>query len=171
MLRHIEHQRGGIGTYTVELLRHMFELDKENQYFLFYKNSTACGRYDKYPNVKEIIANSWTNLTWDQVAVPKMAREHKVDVIFNPKLSVPVFASCKVVFVMHGGDWFVFPENYTFWDRIYHKLSTPIYFKRADSIISVSNSASMDIIRSTRVDPNKLNTIYHGVGDTFFSDR
>jgi glycosyltransferase involved in cell wall biosynthesis len=167
MLRHIESQRGGIGTYTVNLLRNLFPSDRENRYFLFYRNSAAIGRYDGHPNVREIVVNSRTNLTWDQIAVPRAAKEHKIDLIFNPKLSVPIFASCKVVFVMHGGDWFVFPENYRFWDRAYHKLSTPAYFRRADSIISVSNSASADIVRHTGVDPRKLVTIYHGVGEHF----
>lgn len=123
--------------------------------------------YLNYPNVEEVCIKTRSNLFWDQIAVPLKAKEKNIDLIFNPKLSIPIFSSCKTVFVMHGGDWFAFPQNYTWPDRIYHNIFAPLYCKRSSAIISVSESATDDIVKHVKANPNKIKTIYHGVAEHF----
>jgi glycosyltransferase involved in cell wall biosynthesis len=167
MLRHLETQKGGIGTYTFNLLRSIFEIDTENEYILFYQHPVKSSVFANYSKIQEITIPSSSNLLWDQIAVPRRANELGIDLIFNPKLSVPIFSQCKNIFVMHGGDWFVFPQNYNLLDRIYHRIFAPLYFKKAVKVISVSKSATADILRAINVAPDKLITIYHGVADHF----
>lgn len=167
MLRHIKHQRGGIGTYTTNLLKNIFEIDKHNEYILLYKMKEPPMLYVNYPNIEEVCIPTGPKLYWDQIAVPIKAREKHLDLIFNPKLSVPIFSSCKKVFMMAGGDWFVFPHNYTWPDRIYHNIFASLYCKRANGIISISESATDDIVRHVNVNLNKIKTIYLGVGNHF----
>jgi glycosyltransferase involved in cell wall biosynthesis len=167
MLRHVKQQRGGIRTYTNNLLEHLVKLDTVNEYIFVYHDEDSAGSYSVYPNVEEIVVGSPSRLTWDQIAMISVVRRKQLDLIFNPKLSIPLFADCKKIFVLHGGDWFTFPQNYKVFDRFYHSIAVSIYCKKADSIISVSNSATQHIIRALRVDPGKIRTIQHGVSDHF----
>ena len=168
MLRHIQKQRGGIGTYTNNLIEKLFAIDKNNQYVLFYKNENIKYFSKLYPNVEEICINVPTKFIWDQISIPIKCKQENVDIIFNPKLSIPILSPLKKVFVMHGGDWIVFPKNYTIADRIYHNIFAGIYLRKADKVISVSKSASKDLIEHFKLKPEKIKTIYHGVGNNFF---
>jgi glycosyltransferase involved in cell wall biosynthesis len=167
MLRHFKRQPGGIGTYTNNLLNHLVKLDTINQYVFIYSDEDSVGSYSAYPNVEEIVIGSPSRLTWDQIALLSVVRSKRLDLIFNPKTSVPLFTNCKKIFVLHGGDWFAFPQNYGILDRFYHRIAAPIYCQKADAIISVSNSATERIAGALRVDPGKLKTIYHGISDHF----
>jgi glycosyltransferase involved in cell wall biosynthesis len=167
MLRHFKRQPGGVRTYTNNLLDHLVKLDKINQYVLIYDDKDSVGSYSAYPNVEEIVIKSPSKLTWDQIAMLSVVRNKHLDLIFNPKTSVPLFTNCKKVFVFHGGDWFTFPQNYGILDRFYHNIAAPIYCKKADAVISVSNSATEHITSALRVDPVKIRTVYHGVSGDF----
>ena len=57
MLRHIQKQRGGIGTYTNNLIEKLFAIDKNNQYVLFYKNENIKYFSKLYPDVEDIDPN------------------------------------------------------------------------------------------------------------------
>jgi hypothetical protein len=142
MLRHFKQQPGGIGTYTNNLLDHLVKLDAVNQYIFIYNDENLVGSYSEYPNVEEVAIGSLTKLTWDQIAIPSVVRSKHLDLIFNPKVSIPLFANCKKIFVLHGGDWSAFPQNYDTLDRLYHNLAAPMYCKRADAMGALPNSYS-----------------------------
>ena len=166
MLRHLE-QRGGIGTYTRNLLDHLLKLDDENDYLLMYSNPELIGKYASFPRVVEVAPRARFNILWDQKTVPALVKQHRLDLVFNPKLSVPFGSRCKKVFCMHGAEWFVFPQNYSWPFRAYHKLFAPLYSNSADAIVAVSKSAGEDIATALGLDKSKVRAIYHGVSPMF----
>jgi glycosyltransferase involved in cell wall biosynthesis len=170
MLRHQGRQPGGTGTYTTMLVRHVLEQDSSNEYVLLYDDKSRLGSFAKKQNVTEVAAGPRIKLFWDQVVVPWLARRHKLDIIFNPKLSVPLMAGAMTVFVQHGADWFEMAEQYPLYDRLYVTLFARLYWRKAKRIISVSNDASRRLAR--RMDEKtaaKLHTIHHGVDERFNS--
>ena len=166
MLRHIE-QQGGIGTYTRNLLDHLLKIDEENDYLLMYRNPDLIGSYADYPRVVEVAVPHKSKLLWDQWAVPKLVKKHQLQLVFNPKLSVPIISRCKKIFCMHGGEWFVFPQNYSWAFRAYHKFFGALYTNAADAIIAVSKSTGQDIAQALGRQGSKVHTIYHGVDSSF----
>lgn len=170
MLRHIQTQKGGIATYTHNLLDRLLRLDQKNHYVLIYNqrhDKTVRHLSERYPNVEEKYCHVPSAFLWDQVVVPIICGRENIDVLFNPKLSVPFLTRSKKVFVMHGADWVVFPKNYKPLDRLYHMVFGRLYCKAADKIISVSHNASQELCRHYKLPPRKLKTIYHGVRDTY----
>src|SRR5688572_19599770 len=168
MLRHQGRQPGGTGTYTNMLVRHVIEHDKTNEYVLLYDDKSRLGSFGDKQNVREVAAGPRIKLFWDQFVVPWLARRHKLDIIFNPKLSVPLLAGAMTVFVQHGADWFEMAEQYPLYDRLYVMAFARLYWRKAKRIISVSNDASHRLAR--RMDEKtaaKLHTIYHGVDERF----
>lgn len=168
MLRHID-EKGGIGVYTNNLLRELFKIDKSNQYILLYKDTKSIGKFSGYPNVQEMAIKMPTKLLWDQIAVPWIVVTEKLDLIFNPKLSVPLFVRCKTVFVFHGAEQFAHPEIFRFYDRIYFTLTMPFFCKKASIIISTTEKGIKDIGYYLRVNTSKIKPIHHGLNKQFLN--
>jgi glycosyltransferase involved in cell wall biosynthesis len=168
MMRHMEGQIGGVATYTLEVLEHMFKIDSLNEFVLFYKTPPPRHQsFTRFPNVEEVVVRFPTKILWDQVAMPIKIREKRIDILFNPKLTVPILTSCKSVFVRTGGDWYAFPQNYPLLDRIYFTLAAPIYLHKAAAIVSISNCCTEQLLHHTSLNPKKLVTIYPGVAERY----
>jgi glycosyltransferase involved in cell wall biosynthesis len=165
MVRTIE-ERQGIGLYTLNLLDNLFRIDTQNNYYLFYKNLNFWDRY-KQPNVHQVLVKVPSKLLWDQVSMPFMVKKYKLDILFNTKFTVPLLTSCPSAMVMHGSEWYIFPQNYTYLDIKYVKFFMPLYLKKAKMTISVSDRAKFDMVKYAKGDPEKFRTIYLAYNDRF----
>lgn len=168
MLRHYEQQEGGVKVYTKRVLPLLFTLGSQHQYVLIYQNPKLIGTYAKYPNVEEVAATLPGSVTWDQFAVPAVARRKRVDLIFNPKFTVPLFTRIKKMFVLHGSEWFVIPEHFKRYDQFYFNRAVPLYCKHADAFIAVSHAVKADVVKHIGVDPDKVVPIHNGFDPTVF---
>ena len=162
MLRHFEQQEGGVKVYTQRLLPILLSLDARNQFVLMYQNPRLIGTYREFPNVTEICVRMPGTVLWDQVGVPKAAAKHGLDLIFNPKFTVPLLCRAKKVFVLHGSEWFVIPEHFLWYGRLNAHCAVPLYFRAADSFIAVSHAVKADAVRFTGVSESKIAVIHNG---------
>lgn len=89
MLRHHDQHGGGVKVYTYNLLREMMALNTQHEFVLLYRNAQLIGTYGDNNHVREIAIKAPHIFLWDQVAVPRVAKKEKFDLIFNPKYSVP----------------------------------------------------------------------------------
>ena len=158
MLRHFG-QPGGIGVYTNNILHALFKIDQRNQYLLMFGRLEQLGHFDSYPNVNEQVVRAPNKLWWDQVAVPRLARKEQLDIVYNPKLSVPLFGGYKKILVMHGSEQFAIPHAFKWHDRLYFSIANPIYCKKAESIIISTHSGAADVSRYMDAEPAKIEVI------------
>jgi glycosyltransferase involved in cell wall biosynthesis len=157
---------GGVMNYTRSLLRALTSIDTEHEFVLMYQNPAHVGTYARR-NVREIAIPIPSKIGWDQLAVRLIEKRAKLDVIFNPKYSVPLLADCRTVFVCHGLDWYVMPWASRIFDRLSHRVLIPRYTRKADEIIAVSDSARQDLIDYLGVKEEKVTRIYLGVNEEF----
>jgi glycosyltransferase involved in cell wall biosynthesis len=165
---------GGIGVYTEEIVKHLLQIDSNDEYVLLYPGFGAArklfGQYRRYKNATEVetegssIPIGWY---WDQIIVPRIVRQYAIDVLFNPFLSVPICARCKKVMIMHNVEYHTVPHVYT-WKKYAHwffleKMLLPA----ADRVISLSNVMTQDFCRVVPYPPEHVRTIYHGVSEKF----
>ena len=161
MLRSLD-EKGGVGVYTRNILSELLKLDRKNHYLLLYRNPANLGLYAGYRNVKEVVVPGANKAYWDQVAVPLICWKEKIDIIFHPKFTVPFFAPCKTVMVVHGADWLI-PEQAQFYsprDVRYMRLVLPMYFRKASKVISVSQETTDNFLRLLNLSKEKIQTIY-----------
>ena len=158
MVRNLGEQ-GGIGVYTSNLLKALFELDRNNQYVLLHPGPSHCGRFEEAPNVTNIVLPARNRLLWDQVTVPAYVDQDGIDIVFNPKLSIPLRTKAKKVLVMHGAEQFAVPSAFQFFDRMYFTLANPMYCKAADAIVVMTQTGKEDIARYMRADLSKIHVI------------
>jgi glycosyltransferase involved in cell wall biosynthesis len=164
MLRNLG-EPGGIGMYTTNILTALLTIDKKNKYVLMYQSPQYIGRYSRFPNVTEKALPAPNKLWWDQISVPRFAKREFLELIYNPKLSVPLFTRCKTILVMHGGDQFAAPQTFEWHDRLYFTIANRLYCKSATAIITMTYIGANDIVKYMNADPKKIHVIHESYNE------
>jgi glycosyltransferase involved in cell wall biosynthesis len=158
MLRHLG-EPGGIGVYTRNLLHALLKIDHHNSYHMLYRRSACLGSFSASPNVTEIVLRGPNKLWWDQISVPVYARKANLDVIFNPKLSAPLFTRRATILVMHGAEQFAVPSAFKWHDRIYFTVANRFYCRFVSAIIAMTQIGARDIARLMGAPPRRIHVI------------
>src|ERR671915_1468063 len=167
MLRHYDQHGGGVKVYTQRLLRALLDLRSEHEFVFLYRNPSLVGTYHGEAAVEEIALPARSVLTWDQIAVPQAVRRHGIELLYNPKYSIPLAAGCPAVWVCHGLDWYVMPWASKRIDRLSHQFLVPRYASKAAAIIAVSEVTRQHVMQYLHVSPDRVVTVYSGVDDVF----
>lgn len=167
MLRHFDQHGGGVKVYTHSLLREMLTLNTEHEFVLIYQSPKSVGSYSDKDHVREIAIKMPNVFLWDQVAVRWVEKREKLDLVFNPKLSIPLTAKCKTVFVSHGLNWAVLSLPKPWKDRMSHKYLMPRYAKKSRKVIAVSETTREHFIKFLNKAPEDVHTVYLGIDDRF----
>ena len=166
MLRHYDQHGGGVRVYTRALLDYLIKHPGGHEFVLFFRNPALLGTY-RAPQVQEVCVDGRTVLTWDQVGLPRALRRYGVDVLFNPKYSVPLSGKYPAVWVCHGLDWYVMPWASRFIDRLSHRFLVPRYAARASAVVAVSEVTREHLIEFLHMSPQRVTTVYTGIEDLF----
>lgn len=162
----------GIGTYIRNILREMFEINREDSFVLF-----------GYPGDREVLSLPAERVTWvkncsakyslmEHLSLPWMARRYGVDVFHAPHYTLPFFLTCRSVVTIHDLIHLQFPEYLpTGFHRGYARIMTTAAAKKADLIITVSENSRNDIKHLLGVDEEKVRVIYNGVEEKFFENK
>lgn len=167
MLRHLDQHGGGVKVYTQNLLRNLLPMAPHHEFVLIYQDPRLVGSHNGMEHVREIVIPFPSVFLWDQVAVRMAESREKLDVIFNPKYSIPLTARCKTVYVSHGLDWAVLPLPKPWYDHFVHVFLRPKYTNKADAIIAVSETTRQHEIEYLGTDRNRVHTVYLGVDESF----
>jgi glycosyltransferase involved in cell wall biosynthesis len=157
-------EKGGIGIYTRNIIRELLAIDAHNEYFIYFKNPELLGSIKGYPNATERYVRGKHKLFWDQLAIPRVARRDRVDLIFHPKFTAPLFASAKRVMVVHGADTLLaeYAKEYKRFDVVYDRTIRPLYFKVCVKVLSISNYSTEGNARTIPRFKDRLVTTYFG---------
>jgi glycosyltransferase involved in cell wall biosynthesis len=170
MLRHYDQHRGGVRVYTHQIVKSMLALNSGHEFFFFYRNPELVGTYRHYPEVHEAALRGDSVLWWDQVSVPRAITHYGIDVLFNPKYSLPLRARCPSAWVCHGLDWYVMPWASPLKDRLSHGLLVPHYARKASAIFAVSEVTRQHVMEYLHVPEERIHTIYSGL-DPVYMER
>lgn len=174
----IERSPSGVTEYTYQLLKNLFEVDKENKYLLFYNVwhdiSDNFIKLQHQSNI-EIRSFHWPNKIFNTSIVffkyPKIDRLLKgVDLFFTPNLNfVSLSKKCKKIITVHDLSFVKFPEFYSLKGRWWHKIVNPkkIFFE-SDRIIAVSENTKNDLVRIYNIKQDKIKVIHSGINPVFF---
>mgnify|MGYP001112395516 CR=1 FL=1 len=159
MLRNMG-EKGGVGLYTVNILKNLLKIDKDNQYILFYQGRKRKTSFSDYSNVEEQWINVPYKILWDQIFIPFSALKARIDLLFSPKWTAPLLSPCKTLMVVPDVGYYLYPEFWKGRDVLYLKLMIPLYLRKATRVIVVSHTSKEDIIKFTGVDKSKIVAVY-----------
>jgi glycosyltransferase involved in cell wall biosynthesis len=167
MMRVIGDQTDAPGIIALNLLDHLLEIDRRNEYVLFFRDTSFSHRYDDRPNVRSRVLRAPCRLVWDQVVVPRAAARERIDLLFHPKHSVPLLARCRTVMQLRGTEYWIYPEYYGRLDVLYQRVFHRFYCRKADHVIVESDFAGADFRRILGLPAEKMTRIYLAPADRF----
>lgn len=173
----MEGQKTGIGEYAYNLLNELFEIDRQNEYYLFYNShkdiEQNIPKYN-YINVhycKFTHPNKLLNLSLKFFKYPKIdqliykQQKVKIDLFILPNINFYAFSKgVKTILTIHDLSFKRFPEFFSLKRRLWHWIINPKKLcQKANQIIAVSRSTKRDLADLYKIDEEKIQVIHSGI--------
>jgi glycosyltransferase involved in cell wall biosynthesis len=160
-------QNDGLGVYSRYVLHQLLTLDPDTRYVIFLGSPRSRDLFREFDNAHVHVMPARSRMLWDQVLVPRAARRLNVDLLFNPKFSLPLLTRIPGVFVLQSCDWYVNPGNYPWWDNFYIRLMMPLYCRKARGLLAISQATLDGLSRLTNIRFPRTAITHAGVGPNF----
>ncbi len=167
--RTLQVERYGVARYLTNLLRHMVEIDHEDQ-FIVYLSEPIDPLDFSAPNLSfRVIGlpSFLPSLAWRHLRLPWAMRRDGIHLHFSPSYFLPLFKWCPAIVVVHDitfrvhPEWFARDRRFLFDSIFWNKV------KKAERIITVSQHSKEDIVRELGVDPSRVVVIAEAADERF----
>ncbi|MDQ1284311.1 MAG: Mannosyltransferase B-like protein [Patescibacteria group bacterium] len=169
----------GVGHYTYQLIRYLLEIDKENEYVIFFDFRVREKDIKKFsrPNVKikfypfsdykKYLPGAYNEI----LGTATLVRE-KLDVLHatSPMSRIPAAYRGKMVVTFHDMAAYKVPEVFPRVKRAKTKATMNLMAGKADKIIAVSESTKKDICETFHCPSERVSVIYSGFDKRFFEE-
>lgn len=167
----------GVGRVTEKLIRNLAEIDRENSYYLFFRDPALLERYS--PDRKDRSNFRPVLVPWGifepagQWGVPSRVRELSLDVFHSTNYFLPLFlkGEVKAVATVHDLIPLKFPH---FTPRAWKTRLHPVFrrvltrsVRRADRVITVSRHTRRDLMADLGLPPEKIAVVYNGIDGAY----
>jgi len=184
-IRHLARpEQSGVGEYTAQLLRALFDLDKNNAYTLLSSGSSRSKVYAQMavremtegsPKIRHVhipIANKLLNLqalSRFAPTLPEFAGKGAFHVLFLPNLNITrVPDDLPIVLTIHDLAWKIFPHFFSRKMLAWHNAVRPDeLIDRANKIITPSQCTKRDVELIFKKPSSDIIPIPHGIDDDF----
>ncbi len=153
----------GITRYLINVLHYLPQFDSKNKYSLFSYDKTKFDNkfYEHHIVQRTKLPRQLREHLWLNFSLPKLLVEKNIDLFFTPYILVPIKKLLhKNVIVIHDVMTKACPQFFTAYYKKYMSVIVPQSIKRADAIVTVSQSAKNDIVKFYNVHPDKI-TVTH----------
>jgi glycosyltransferase involved in cell wall biosynthesis len=168
----------GVENYILNLLEHLLELDRQNNYIFFYNAFGTTGlkhlQYVNSQTVETKIPNRFLNLSLKFINYPKFEKLlGNFDILFLPNANYfAITSGKKLVVTVHDLSPFILPEFYNLRWRLGHFMQNIAKtYKRADLLLAVSEHTKQDLIKVVGIPENKIKVIHPGVDHRIFHSK
>jgi glycosyltransferase involved in cell wall biosynthesis len=161
---------GGTEIYLRNLLDAFAEIDSINEYIVFINRETGADLIPKRPNFTLAPAPVRASfrparILWEQIALPFAVKRRRIDVLFNPGFTAPMFCGCPHVTVFHDLQHRRHPEYFRWFDLPFWNLLLWMSARKSRGLIAVSEATRDDL---ERYYGRTARVIHHGVERRFF---
>tara|TARA_B100000900_G_scaffold416182_1_gene449787 strand:+ start:1421 stop:2536 length:1116 start_codon:yes stop_codon:yes gene_type:complete len=169
----------GLGNYSRDTIRVLFDYFPENEYYLFSPIITNKPRLEFINNNLNIISpkgiiNKLFPSYWRSKNIIKDLKKNKIDLYHGLSHELPIGiekTKIKTVVTIHDLIFLRFPNLFTKIDRKIYEKKFRSACENSDKIIAVSNQTKKDIINFFDIKENKIEVIYQGCNPVFKSEK
>ncbi len=158
----------GIGTYIRNILGQLARMDRSTEYVLFCKPQDQEALSTLGPNFRPVVETAGLYSIAEQVRIPMALRREHIDLFHAPHYVLPPLIQCRSVVTIHDVIHLLFPQYLP--GRLayaYARASLWAAAKRADRILTVSETSKHDILRRFKVSAEKITVIYNAIDERF----
>jgi glycosyltransferase involved in cell wall biosynthesis len=158
----------GIGTYIRNLLRQLGRIDRETEFVVL------CRPEDREPlaslgeNFRPVVETARNYSIREQVKIPLALRREGVTLFHAPHYVLPPLVRCRSVVTIHDCIHLMFPQYLpNRFALAYARTSIALAARRANRVLTVSESSKRDILRFVNTQPEKIDVIYNAYDERF----
>ena len=153
--------RVGSGEFCFQLLSALSRLDKNNEYSVFLPVKPTSDMPKETGKWKYIVFHS--KKLWTLLGLSKKLKDYKLDVFFSPTHYLPLSVSSPSVISILDVSYLYFPNLFKKKDLYQLKFWGGYSIRKAQKIITISNSSKNDIIKMYGVNSDKVSVVYPGI--------
>ena len=172
--RYVNDQYHGIGRHAYNLLDALTRLDPDRRYLAYYHPGYRNTRFNmeelgKRSNVELRPIQLPLYLPSEQLVWPFLLARARADLFHSPYVVLPLLAHIRSVMTVHDLIFERYPEYRprSYLQRFYRPV-TQLGIKRADLVLTVSESTSRDIQAYYHVNRARIHVTRSGVDTNFF---
>ena len=161
----------GTGTFTDEIFKRITTGHPEVEFvFLFDRPYHQDFIYNS--NIEPVIISPPTRhpflwYYWFEHKVPRVLRKFNCDLFVSPDGYLSLSATTKSINVIHDINFFHRPQDLPKLASWYFNYFFPLYAKKAERIITVSEYSKNDISTNYHIDKEKIDIVHNSVTDDF----
>lgn len=166
----------GLGHYTYQLIRHLLEIDKENEYYLYFNYRVRKKDIKKFsrPNVTVrhfpfSYYKRFLPYAYSEMLASAYFSHDNLDILHVPGGRAPMTYRGKLVVTSYYLAMKKFPDMFPQKSVMKFKLKPP-RFKKADMVIATSESAKKDLESDFGVEDKKIKVVYNAFDEKFFKE-
>jgi len=164
---------GGTEIYLRSLLAALAAIDSQNQYIVYVNRETGASLCSGAPNVRispQPVRASIRpcRIMWEQLAMPRLVRRDRLDVLFCPGFTMPLAAGCPSVVVFHDLHHKRHPQHFRWYELPFWRFFLWASARYAARLIAVSEATREDLLRYYKLEDGRIEVVRHGVEERFF---
>lgn len=168
-------QHSGIGQYSINLLRALAEIDQKNEYFVFIPQEVELNLPSNFylkvvPPFPFFPKTFFNRFFWEEYQLGKAVKDHRIEVFHGFYQSLPRWSEkIGAVVTIHDAIPWRFPfERKQFSYRWYSDLRKSLVKKRANKIITVSETSKVDFAAIYGLKPETIEVTYESIDPVFW---
>ncbi|MEA2575943.1 MAG: hypothetical protein QOH93_3241 [Chloroflexia bacterium] len=152
-------RKSGVGYHTENMMASIMAASPENRYVLFSSRDVRGDDYALGAGLEYNARHFPVRTVWMQTVLPSALRQVRPDLCHFTNYLAPVQCPCPSIVTIYDMTVFITPRFHTFKKFVLDRTLIPIVARRADAIVTVSNSARNDILRYLKVPRDKVRVI------------
>lgn len=161
----------GIGWFTKEVMERSVLAHPEHDFIFFFDR-----KYDPSfvfaENVTPVVLSPQARhpilfFIWFEWSVRRALKKHKPDVFLSPDGYLSLWTSSKQIAVIHDINFEFYPQFLPLGARLYLKYFFPLFAKKANRIITVSEFSKSEIISQYQVESESIDVAYNGANEMY----
>jgi glycosyltransferase involved in cell wall biosynthesis len=158
----------GIGRYMKDLVEAILAQEPLGDYLLILPPGAEGMIRSGSSSAKTITPKLKYYSIREQIQLPRILRDHKVDLLHAPHFMLPLVRPCPSVVTIHDVIGLTWKEDLrSRIGRVYYRWMISAAARLADRIITDSKFSQDDIVRCLGVDPEKVKVVYPGISPDF----
>ncbi len=161
----------GIGWFTYESFKRIARQHPEHEFhFIFDRAYSKEFVFEKnvIPHVVPPQARRPFLFTlWYDWAVPLLLKKIKADLFISPDAMMSLRTNVPQIIAIHDLNFEHYPQDVQAMYTRYLKKRSPLYAKKAERIITVSDFSKQDIMQLYGVKDEKIDVVYNGVNENY----
>ena len=159
--------RTGVGYYTEHLLHHLAARAVDDDLVVISNRPVDTTR--PLPARVEVASSSWRipRMLWMQALAPRMLRRAHADVVHFTNGMVPLASPVPTVVTIHDMSLTLYPRYHPARRVLLNRPLVDVAARRADAIITVSQSAKRDIVRLYGLSPDRVHVVHEAAAPSF----